>query len=220
MKKRKILIVDDDNVTRVKLCKRLEKAGFEVYSLDSAVNCLKLIYEKEIECVLMDNLMPELNGIDAIMIIRENISKTELPIIMVTSKAESSDVVEALGAGANDFIAKPVDISIAIARINNLLKISDLNNDSLRKKQLETLSATVATYNHEINNPLVIVYGNLKDADKISQENIDRARKALDRISSMVRKISDLIESEEVTTTNYVGETTMFDIHGTDSNDD
>lgn len=209
---RKIIIIDDEDTTRISLQKRLAKAGFDAHSLPSAVNCIDYIEEHKIEVVLMDNLMPDITGLEALVEIRRKYSSSELPIIMVTSKQESKDIVEALSSGANDFIGKPVDLDIAAARINTQLKILDLNKDAMKKKELETLGATVATYNHEINNPLVVAYGNLRPADKITDINIDKIRYALDRIANMVKKISEIMEKEELETTNYVGEVNMLNL--------
>lgn len=208
----KILIIDDDEMTRNTLSKRLIKRGYTTFKLPSAIDCVRLIDEEKIDLILLDNLMPDLTGIEALKIIRETHKSMELPIIMVTSKSEPADVVEALSLGANDFLGKPYDISIACARINNQLKIKALNRDSIRKKELEILSATVATYNHEINNPLVIALGNLHDKDKITQENIDKVKKSVTRIGKMVRKISLIIEDGNIETTQYVDDTEMINL--------
>lgn len=208
----KILIIDDDELTRNTLAKRLIKRGYTTYNIPSAINCVEFIEEECIDLILLDNLMPDLTGIEALKIIRDTYKAMELPVIMVTSKSEPDDVVEALNLGANDFLGKPYDISIACARINNQLKIKALNRDSIRKKELETLNAAVATYNHEINNPLVIALGNLHNIEKISQKNIDKAKAAVTRIGEMVRKISTIIESGHVETTQYVDDTDMIDL--------
>ncbi|MFZ8933723.1 MAG: response regulator [Bacteriovoracaceae bacterium] len=213
MTKRKILIIEDDEVTRVKLTRVLEKEGFEVHSLDTPNHCLEIIQKEEIECIVMDNVMPGMSGFDAIKIIRDHIPKNDLPIIVITSKKGPSDIVQALEVGANDFIGKPVDTTITIARINNLLLIMDLNKELIEINKIKTLNSAVATYNHQINNPLLVAYGNLKDRDQISQENINKIKSSLDKITYVVKNIEDLIKTGNIKIKEYIGDTNMLEIN-------
>jgi diguanylate cyclase (GGDEF)-like protein len=114
----RILIVDDISDNRTVLLRRFERRGFEVVETDSGLKALDLIESQEFDVVLLDVMMPEIDGIETLKRIRSTRSPSELPVIMVTAKSESENVVDALGFGANDYVTKPVDFAVALARVN------------------------------------------------------------------------------------------------------
>jgi diguanylate cyclase (GGDEF)-like protein len=114
----RILIVDDVSDNRVLLQRRFQRHGFEVVEADSGLKALELIDSQEFDLVLLDVMMPGIDGIETLKRIRSQKSASALPVIMVTAKTESENVVEALALGANDYITKPVDFAIALARAN------------------------------------------------------------------------------------------------------
>jgi signal transduction histidine kinase len=113
----RILIVDDVADNRIILRRRFERKGYEIAEADSGKGCLQAIDGESFDVVLLDVMMPDMNGLDVLRKIREKHSDVALPVIMVTGKTESSDIVEALTAGANDYITKPVDFAVALARV-------------------------------------------------------------------------------------------------------
>jgi len=117
----KILIVDDNALNRDMLARRLERKGFEVAVAAGALEAMNLIKEDEHDLVLLDIEMPEISGLEALRAIRELHSANELPIIMVTARNQSEDIVKALSMGANDYVTKPVDFAVALARIGTQL---------------------------------------------------------------------------------------------------
>jgi diguanylate cyclase (GGDEF)-like protein len=116
-----ILVVDDNPENRDMLSRRLERRGFTVASAADGPTALALATEHHFDLVLLDVMMPGMNGLEVLRGIREVRSLTDLPVIMVTARDQSQDVVEALGLGANDYITKPVDFAIALARIQTQL---------------------------------------------------------------------------------------------------
>ena len=88
----KILIIDDDPIHTKSLEARLKKRGFTVFTLPGANNCLKVIIEENIDLLILDMVMPEITGIEALNLIRKKYSKFELPIIMVTSESEGENI--------------------------------------------------------------------------------------------------------------------------------
>src|SRR4029077_9067739 len=117
----RVLIVDDNEMNCDMLARRLERKGYEVSVATSARELMKLIKEKKIDLLLLDIEMPEASGHEALRAIRELYSPNELPVIMVTARNQSDDVVKALGMGANDYLTKPVDFAVALARIGTQL---------------------------------------------------------------------------------------------------
>ncbi len=115
----KLLIVDDLADNRAILTRRFQRRGFEIVEADCGAEALRLIGEQTFDCVLLDVMMPGMDGTEALRRIREKFSASLLPVIMVTAKSQSEDVVEALKLGANDYVTKPVDFSVALARVNS-----------------------------------------------------------------------------------------------------
>jgi len=118
-----ILVVDDHPDNRELLLRRLEKEGFRALGAESGREALSRIGKGGISLVLLDVMMPEMSGLEVLQSVREAYSAAELPVIMVTAKSQSEDVVEALGQGANDYITKPLDFPVALARIQAQLRI-------------------------------------------------------------------------------------------------
>src|SRR6267143_93911 len=117
----RLLIVDDNEMNRDVLARRLARKGYEVVLTDNARQLLRRVKEDAIDLLLLDIEMPEISGLEALKTLRENYSPVELPIIMVTAKNQSDDVVKALDLGANDYVTKPIDFAVALARIGTQL---------------------------------------------------------------------------------------------------
>ena len=115
----RLLIVDDVADNRAILARRFQRHGFEVGEADSGAAALAQIASSEFDVVLLDVLMPDMNGLDVLKQIRARASELELPVVMVTGRTGSQDIVDALSAGANDYITKPVDFAVALLRVGN-----------------------------------------------------------------------------------------------------
>ena len=118
---RRLLIVDDNEMNRDMLARRLARKGYAIGLAENAKDLLTRVKQDAVDLVLLDIEMPEISGLDALQKLRERYSAAELPIIMVTAKAQSDDVVEALDLGANDYLTKPIDFPVAVARIGTQL---------------------------------------------------------------------------------------------------
>jgi len=117
----RLLIVDDNEMNRDMLARRLLRKGYVVELAENAKDLLNRVKVDRIDLVLLDIEMPEISGLDALQQLRDHYSAAELPIIMVTAKAQSDDVVRALDLGANDYLTKPIDFPVAVARIGTQL---------------------------------------------------------------------------------------------------
>lgn len=117
----RLLVVDDDAYNRDLLSRRLARKGYDVAVAADGQEALALIERQEFDLVLLDNMMPGISGLDLLRLLRATYSETELPVIMVTAQSESDNIVQALKAGANDYVVKPVDFPVAAARIHTQL---------------------------------------------------------------------------------------------------
>jgi diguanylate cyclase (GGDEF)-like protein len=114
----RLLIVDDVSDNRTLLTRRFERRGFEVVEADSGFTAIELIDKEPFDLVLLDVMMPGIDGMETLKRIRSRKSASALPVIMVTAKTGSSHIVDALELGANDYVTKPVDFAVAFARVN------------------------------------------------------------------------------------------------------
>lgn len=123
---KKILIVEDDKV----ICKELEEllthAGYNVIILRDFSNAIVDIMESKADLILLDINIPVINGEMLLKNIRE---KSEVPVIMVTSRSNETDEVLAMSFGADDYITKPYNPNILLLRIHAVLKRAGKNND-------------------------------------------------------------------------------------------
>src|SRR5262249_2662788 len=117
-----LLVVDDDAENRDLLCLRLEREGWAARPADGGEAALAAVRAGGLDPVLLDLILPGLTGLEVLQRLRKLRSVTELPVIMVTASKDSEDVVKALGQGANDYVTKPIDFPVAVARIRAALR--------------------------------------------------------------------------------------------------
>lgn len=117
-----LLVVDDVQENRDLLSRRLEKQGFRLLTAEGGERALALVASEPVDLVLLDIMMPGMNGLQVLETLRRTYSATDLPIVMVTAKAESENVVEALDLGANDYVTKPIDFPVVLSRVNAQLR--------------------------------------------------------------------------------------------------
>jgi serine/threonine protein kinase len=117
-----LLVVDDNEMNRDMLGRRLEKKGYRVVTADSGPHALDALARETVDLVLLDIEMPGMTGMEVLKTVRQTRSASELPVIMATARHDSSDVVEALQAGANDYVTKPLDFPVVVARVEAQLR--------------------------------------------------------------------------------------------------
>ena len=118
-----ILIADDGLVMRTVISRKLEEKGYQVTAAPSGIEVLKFIESDTFDLVLLDIHMPGMDGFETLCRLRDRFSQIQLPIIMATSKDEDEDVVRCFEAGANEFVAKPINFPVLFARIATQLKL-------------------------------------------------------------------------------------------------
>jgi adenylate cyclase len=131
-----ILVVDDvpDNVDILQM--RLEAQGYEVATAADGLEALEKIRELMPDLVLLDVMMPKLDGIETVKRLKADASLPFIPVILVTAKADASDVVGGLEAGGDDYLTKPVDHAALSARVRAMLRIKALH-DTVQQQAAE-----------------------------------------------------------------------------------
>ena len=118
-----ILVVDDDEMNRDMLSRRLERAGYAVVLAKDGLEALERIAKQAFDLALLDVMMPGMDGLQVLERVRRTKSPSELPIIMATAKDASDDLVRALKLGANDYVTKPLDFPVVLARVQTQLSL-------------------------------------------------------------------------------------------------
>lgn len=125
----RVLVVDDNEMNRDILARRLSRIGLNVDTAEDGNTGLDKILTGEYNLIMLDIMMPDIDGIEVLKRTREFFSKTELPIIMATAKDEGADLAEALSLGANDYVTKPLDFKVVRARVDNVLGYTQAANE-------------------------------------------------------------------------------------------
>lgn len=129
-----VLVVDDEAINRAILSHMLEGAGYQTLEASTGAEALMMISIHQIDLVLLDIVMPDCDGFEVLKTIREQASESDLPVIMVTATRDSSEAVLSFELGANDFVSKPIDAAVMLARIGTHLKLR-VATEALRKSE-------------------------------------------------------------------------------------
>jgi len=113
----KVLIVDDEKDFLDIMAERMGARGVEVSTTTSAENALKMVRKETYDVVIMDLMMPEMDGFKALKLFKE--TRPDLPIILLTANVPEEKCIEAIKLGAMDFIEKPADLNLLIQKIKD-----------------------------------------------------------------------------------------------------
>lgn len=137
----RLLVVDDNEMNRDMLSRRLKGKGYIVEVAEDGQQALDMLGKDPFDLILLDVMMPGISGIDVLRAVRQTRSRADLPIIMATAKDQSDDIVEALKLGANDYVTKPIDFPVCLARVQSQLALKRAQD------QVKRLNAGLARRN-------------------------------------------------------------------------
>ncbi len=132
--KGRVLVVDDEAINRSVICRCLQNQGYETFEARSGPETFEAIESNQIDLVMLDIMMPVMNGFEILEKIRTRHQKLDLPVIMVTAETVSQKIVQAFKLGANDFIPKPIDPAVTVARVEMHIQFKQ-SRDALRKSE-------------------------------------------------------------------------------------
>lgn len=158
-----ILVVDDDpNIALLVHMTLSKKPDYKVTISSNGQDALDKIAANQPDLVLLDIMMPDMDGFEVCRKLKQGEKTKFLPVIMVSAKSELRDKLHGMDIGANDYITKPFNPEELLARVGAHLRIKELERDLGAKKELEAALKMSVTLQHEINNPLTGVIGNLE----------------------------------------------------------
>jgi len=214
---RKILIVDDDpNIALLIQMTLTKKSSYETEIAHSGEQALAMIENASPDLVLLDIMMPGIDGFEVCRRIKENEKTRLIPVIMITAKREMGDKVHGMGVGANDYITKPFNPEELLARVQAQLRIRELEKENAAKKELEAVLKMSISLQHEINNPLTGVIGNLELLREREEMTDDEVDQAIEEVLSLALRIKDIIRQmgriSRVVSSRYIEGSEMIDI--------
>ena len=128
MVKKKILVVEDNRDISELIVYNLEREGYEVACLFDGSQAVEFVHQRKPELIILDLMLPELDGIEICRILKSDPVTKHIPIVMLTAKSEEADVVVGLQMGADDYIPKPFSPKVLVARIKAIARrTADLN---------------------------------------------------------------------------------------------
>lgn len=192
-----LLVVDDDRINR-ELLMHLFERDYRVSTAMGGREALALLKEQpDVDLVMLDIMMPHMSGLEVLGEIRDNPDTADLPVILISAMANTRDVVNGLRLGANDYITKPVDVSVVIARVKTQLtvkKLFDERKETIKELQMaETLRAQLFRIaSHDLKTPL----NNIRMAEHLLRKTIEPSKdtdQMLDTVKLTVESMSGII---------------------------
>jgi signal transduction histidine kinase len=196
-----ILVVDDMEDNRLVLREGLIDHGYEVIEASSGAEALRLIHDDPPDVILLDLMMPEMDGFEVCERVRATGRAAHVPIIMVTALSDREKRIRGIEAGANDFVTKPVDLVDLQLRVRNAVHLSRLYEDAkqryLQVARLEQLrDRIVHMVAHDVRAPLTSIHLGtevvlMDEGDRLSTE----AREDLQLVVEMARAANLMIDT-------------------------
>jgi DNA-binding response OmpR family regulator len=120
-RKGRVLVVDDDRTNRMMLTYRLEMAGLETATSENGLEALQMLRESDFDVVLLDILMPGMDGYATLEVMKHDQRLSRTPVIMMSAVGDLDSVVRCLEMGAEDYLPKPLDHLLLTSRVDNIL---------------------------------------------------------------------------------------------------
>jgi len=200
----KVLVVDDDPKNRELLRNLLEAKGHSVTEAESGQKALGTVKATRPDVVLLDVMMPGMDGFEVCRRLKGNPDTAPIPVLMVTALEERSDRITGIDAGANDFLTKPVDPQDVVLRVRNAVaakKLYDQLQESYdRLKELEVLRDNLThMIVHDLRSPLTGIMGFMQLVQMQAGQKLDDTEsqflgKALASCSTLLEMINSLLD--------------------------
>lgn len=201
-KKNRILYVDD-NAIDLKLVENILSHDYEILLAKDSKEAFDILKTYEIDLLLLDILMPGMDGLTFLDELKNHSEYLEMPVIFLTVKDGPSDIEYGLAKGANDYVIKPFHPMVLKSRVANHITMFNTRKCEIELEKLRTMESVIVSLNHEINNPLTIISvtiellkGTMKNEKGILI--LDRMQNSTDKIAEVLFKVKRLNEIRKV----------------------
>ena len=199
MTNKKVLIVDDEEHIRELIKFNLKKEGYDTEVAVNGTEALKIIREIKFDLILLDLMLPEIDGLEVCKEIRRNEETSDIPVMMITAKGEEFDKVLGLELGADDYITKPFSIRELMARVKALLRRSNVKKEE-----------NIIKFGD------VVVNFKTREVTKGTQ-NVEIKLKEFELLKLLIKNKGNILTREllldKIWGYEYIGETRTVDVH-------
>jgi len=207
----RVLVVDDQPINIKLLQRKLEREGMQVETALNGRECIERVRKEPPDLILLDVMMPEMDGIETCQELKKDPQSQTIPIIFITAKSSKEGKLEGLDAGAVDYITKPIDLEETLARVRTQLKIQSIYRENMElqtrlgeSRRTAAVGAITQGIAHNLNNLLGVVVGYL-DLLKSGVDNPDMVKRSvtlmdqsITRMVNIVRQLSSIASNEKV----------------------
>jgi DNA-binding response OmpR family regulator len=212
----RILVVDDQLINVQLLKRKLERHSLAVTPAYSGQEALDSIRDNKPDLILLDVMMPEMDGMEVCRRLQANVETKSIPVIFITARNTKEGKIEGLAVGAVDYITKPIDLDETLARVQTQLRFVSINREMLdlqrrlvEARRTATIGAVAQGIAHNLNNLLGVVIGYL-DLIKTVAENPDAVRtntgkveSAIDRIVHIIKQLNTVVSKTRLPTKSF-----------------
>lgn len=191
----RILIIEDEKYLVEIITDYFETEGFKVLSAYDGIDALKIFEREEVDLILLDIMLPNLNGFEICKTIRKN---SNIPIIMITARSEEDDKLQGFELGADEYVTKPFSPKVLVARTKNLLKRINGNID----KKFEKCGIFIDFEGHSV---------------KIDSKIIELSKKEYDLLVYLIKNENRVLSREQILSKvwgyDFFGDERVVDTH-------
>lgn len=199
----RVLVVDDDERNIVLLSVKLEREGYELDRASNGLEALEKVQSFRPDLILMDVMMPKMDGYEALRILKAREETRFIPVIILTGRTEVEDKVLGFEVGAEDYINKPYSLQEVAARVKSLLRVRALQTKLRETEKMVALGEIVDGIAHEIRNPLMTIGGMARrlyegvkeDQHKSYSQTIIKSVERLERMLSRIDEYKVILSS-------------------------
>ena len=202
----KILVVDDQPVNVQLLKRKLEREGIQVLAAYTGQEALDIVGREKPDLILLDVMMPDMDGMDVCQHLQENEDTRSIPVIFITARSSKESKLEGLAVGAVDYITKPIDLDETLARVQTQLRFVAINREMIdlqrrlqEARRAATIGAVTQGIAHNLNNLLGVVLGYLDlikahhTKPEFVKQNAEHVEAAVQRIVNIIKQLSTLV---------------------------
>jgi DNA-binding response OmpR family regulator len=216
-----IMVVDDVLKNLQVLGGILREEGYMVSLASSGPQALDMVKNRQPDLILLDVMMPEMDGFKVCEKLKSSDETKEIPVIFLTARVEVESVVNGFELGAVDYVTKPFNKAELLARVNTHLKLKQAQKEIIQLEQKNAVLAMALTASHELNQPLTVLKGNFDlyqntlAGDQLTdkqQKYLNKMNVSLEKVHSLLKKFTDL---DSINFQDYIGKQKMISLEDT-----
>jgi DNA-binding response OmpR family regulator len=191
--KPQILVVEDEPLSQDMLVRRLSSRGLRVATVSDGQACLDWLHSNVPDLILLDVQMPRMGGLQVLARIRQHFTHDALPVILVTALGETEDIIRGLESGANDYVVKPINLPVLLARMQVCLRIKYDVALLMEAERQRVLIKALGESCHQLAQPMTAVTMTLESLIHQPPNDVNELRGQLSQILKWIKETSDVI---------------------------